>query len=287
VKADRLIQKGDWFHLRPHRVGYELLNDALDMVDEAPCPVHTIPGNHDLPDGSMESLDRTPFKVILRHSKVHLLDRLLVPTDGAFELLFIGFPKLYDVTSEEIRSYVEQVVRSVDQTKSSAKVLVCHLPIMPPDVSQPYDYISAVDVAAALKGMVNVVSYGHVHDNHGIYNVGGVAFVNVGAVSRDSVHEYNLTRQPAVVLGAFDSSAGKLAFREMILPHAPVEEAYDLEKLKEDKADAKAFESFMLAVGSSELEEITLEGLKAMIHAMDVGPPVKSKAVEFLERVSW
>ena len=59
-------------------------------------------------------------------------------------------------------------------------------------------------------GGAGSVFYGHVHEPHGVYEAGGVTFCNNGALSRGSLHEYNLTRQVGCTL--WDSETGEFEF---------------------------------------------------------------------------
>ena len=62
IVADAIIIAGDLFH-SPNMAWGTVAELAL-LLQSVPCPVLTIPGNHDSYGGNLESLFRTPYGLL-------------------------------------------------------------------------------------------------------------------------------------------------------------------------------------------------------------------------------
>ena len=52
------------------------------LLARSPCPIYTVPGNHDLWGGSPDTVDRTPYGALTRFGLIRDLSRGLYPVDG-------------------------------------------------------------------------------------------------------------------------------------------------------------------------------------------------------------
>lgn len=179
-------------------------------------------------------------------------------------------------------------------------LVVTHAPIYPPDLvakGVPFDLVDTRALADAMGGEGSLY-YGHIHEDHGIFSDGGVTFANVGAISRGSLHEYNVERSIKVALwtdGADEAmdlpvigkvtTLGEPGFIEIPVPHKPASEVFRLEEAREIKAADLDLSQFLGQVGSARVDMTSVASVVAHIRSTDVPEPVKARAIEFLEAV--
>jgi hypothetical protein len=165
----------------------------------------------------------------------------------------------------------------------------------------PFDL---VDTRLLANAMTNEGSlyYGHIHEDHGIFMDEGVTFANVGAISRGSLHEYNLERKVKVALwcdgqyedvegldlgepgGGRVTLLGEPGFFEIEVPHKPASEVFRLDAAKIAKEERLNLDSFLAQVGSASLDISSTASVIAHLKSQpDVPERVIARAIEFLE----
>lgn len=262
TQADALIQAGDLIHVKaPSRTSHALVQKCIDVLSRAEMPVLIVPGNHDMSNDRIESLPKQPLGTVGKAPGIDLL------MGGHPTLPIFGIPYLWDFPTllpgrtkkwHEWRGDREDVL------------LVTHAPIFPPGETPIYDFIAAEDWAKLQK--VGACYYGHIHDPHGTYEVGGVTFCNQGAISRGSLHEATLKRKPAIT----DFEDG--TFIRVEVPHKPASEVFRLkEKEDVDQRQGRVTE-FLDGVEQTTLEVLTVEEVVA--HAEQMG--LKQRTLEEL-----
>jgi DNA repair exonuclease SbcCD nuclease subunit len=280
---DAVIWSGDIFHHKaPSKNSHALVLKMIELVKEHEGKLWIVPGNHDIQYDRMDTLlTQQPLGVLL-NAGAHLLD-------GWHESLPVyGVPWQHDWSrlDDAFLSWrldpwrfekLPPVRRPHDRSDCLA---VTHASIFPPELVEavPYDNLPAADVAKAM-GNSGFLYYGHIHDYHGIFDVDGVTFANMGAISRGSLTESNKTRPVKACI--WETHRG---FTELDVPHKPADEVFKLEAAEVRKAQALDMESFLRAVGSNTLDMVSVSGTAEHIRAMpNVSPEVKALAVELLE----
>ena len=174
-------------------------------------------------------------------------------------------------------------------------------PIYPPSNAdeQMFELVptGGEDGIATAMGNTGFLYYGHIHEDHGIFEVDGVTFANMGAISRGSLHEYNLEREIKVAVwmddqeetlllpdGSETTLLGVAGFITVPVPHKPAEEIFKLEQAAEAKADRLSLETFLAEVGASTLDiSSTASVIDAIRQRPDVSENVKRRAISILE----
>jgi hypothetical protein len=157
-------------------------------------------------------------------------------------------------------------------------LVATHAPLFPPGEAPIYESIDPADWAKLqYKGSV---SYGHIHDPHGVYTVGGVQFANFGAISRGSLHIETLKRKPQVA--SYDFSTG--TYEAIPVPHLPAEEVFQLETHEAEVQKKKNLATFLDGLGDGKLEVTSVEKVLADLDDMDLSPTTRDIAKDLVEK---
>lgn len=276
-----VIWAGDIFHFKtPGRTTHRTVRRLIDHARTYPCPVCVVPGNHDLTNDRLASLDETqPLGVVLASGAVHVLDRWMLPTerldrDGWLDPLY-GVPWLGTFTDDTVQAALAEY--RDDPGDAEHHLVVTHAPLYPPGLELPYEHYPTRAWAAAMGGHGSVY-YGHIHEPHGIYTVDGVTFCNPGALSRGSLHEHNLTR--AVSCAAWDSTTGE--FEIIPLPHKPAAQVFRLAEAGQARSAQVELDRFLDSIGQTRIEITSIESVVAHIRSLRLGAAVEALVEELL-----
>lgn len=267
-KADAVVWAGDVFHLKqPSRTTHRTVQRAIEIVQAYPVPLYIVPGNHDVVMDRMASLEGQPLGVLFK-AGAKLLQ------GWADDLPLYGVPWLQfwddETVSEALREFSEQ---------ESPGLVVTHAPLYPPGFELPYENYPTSKWAEAMDGK-GFCYYGHVHEAHGIYDVGGVTFCNHGALSRGSLHEHNLKREISVTLWTAKG------FERIPLDYKPAEEVFRLVEAEESKEAQVKLDDFLASVGQAKIEITSVEAVLDYIRQLGLGDALVSTVEELLAEVS-
>ena len=289
-----MVWAGDIFHHKaPSRTPHELVQKFIDYIQGMPVPVFIVPGNHDMLNEKIESVTVTQPLGVLLKAGAHLLDGLAQPSArrlrwGSFKLYGVpwlqGYGDYGAYDGDEPLSPIEMnLARALKKWRESSigadepYLVVTHAPLYPPGKELKYEYFPAERWAEAMGGHGQVF-YGHVHESHGAYRAGGVTFCNNGALSRGSLHEYNLTREVGVTL--WDDQTGKFEF--VPLAAKPASEVFRL-KEKQQATDMQGrLDDFLSGISSASLEVMSAESVVEHVRAMGIGKDAEDLIEELL-----
>lgn len=254
--CEAIIQAGDVFHIKaPARNSHSLVQRTHEALTSQGIPVLIVPGNHDLSNDRMESLQKQPLGTL---AKMPGVDLLVGPHD---RFPFFGLPYLHDwsLFPEWVRRYRTWADEQKAQDFEFMPLLVTHAPLFPEGDEPPYDYISAPDWARQMEK--GDCYYGHIHDPHGAYvpvKELPVAMCNNGAISRGSLHEKTLKREPAVTIWDSEKS-GTARFERVALEVRPVEAVFKMSEKEDIDTKTERVEAFLESVGQTSLPVLSLE----------------------------
>jgi predicted phosphodiesterase len=273
-RSTAVIWAGDIFHHKtPGRTSHRSVLDLINVATGYPCPVYVVPGNHDMLYDRLESIHLTqPLGVVIASGAVQLLDGWM---DDGNRYVF-GLPWLQHWTDDTVSAALEDY--RTDGTNDDPMLVVTHAPLYPPGQELVHEYYPAEKWAAAM-GNRGSVYYGHVHEPHGWYRTGGVTFCNVGAISRGSLHEHNLTRK--VQIAAWNSETG--FFDLLDVPHKPAAEVFRLQEADEVRTARVDLGQFLDSVGSAHLDIASIEAVKDHVRTLNLGPNLERVIFELLE----
>lgn len=283
IKADAVIWAGDVFHFpTPSRTSHATVLRMLEVVEKF-NNVYVVPGNHDILNDRLDSISEKQPLGVLIHGGLKILD------GWDEDLPIFGVPWQQDwIINESAPSRAFEAFRRGAEggRDLSHSLAVTHAPIYPPAEQQStiFELLPTAgenSVAAAMGGKGSLY-YGHIHEDHGVFEDGGVTYCNVGALSRGSLHEYNLEREIQVAI--WDSEKG---FIPHVIPHKPASELFLLEEHVEAVAERKNLDAFLEDVGSSQIAISSVESVQQHVRELpNVDEKVKKLAVEILHEVS-
>lgn len=270
-----VVWAGDIFHIKtPGRTSHRLVNQLISLCALYQVPVYAVPGNHDMTNDQIGSLTRQPLGTLLASGAAHMLDGWADPSD-TFGVPLYGVP--WQQTWDD--EHVLAVLRDYTQERSSPALVVAHAPLYPPGRELPYENYPTEQWALAMDGGKGSCFYGHVHEPHGTYRVGGVTFCNNGALSRGSLHEYNLTRPVGCTL--WDSETGEFEF--VPLAARPASEVFRLTEKQEAVDAAVDTAEFLSRIEATTLGVVSVEKAMEHIRSRQLGPELEALIAELLE----
>lgn len=277
--AVAVVWAGDVFHLKaPGRTSHRLVLDMVRIIQEAPCEVLIAPGNHDMQNDRAESLEATQPLGVLFQAGARRLDGWGSP----FKLYGVPWLQGYGAYTEESDYAVGKAFdawRSANIKPGEPCLVVTHAPLYPPGTELEWENFPAARWAEAMGG-VGQVFYGHVHEPHGVWTAGGVTFCNNGALSRGSLHEYNLLRTPGVTW--WDDQTGKFEFQE--LPNAkPASEVFRLQEKQQVTDMNGRLDEFLEGVSGTSLGVVDTVSVLEHVRTLNLGKPVETLIEELLE----
>lgn len=284
LDLDGVIWSGDIFdHKLPSRSSHRLVLSSLEIV-KAYRRLLVLPGNHDISNDRLDSIEeQQPLGILYRAGAERLegwvkdLPVFGIPWQQAWSEDGI-LKEVFTPWQAELAGWGNNEAGRQDIARS---LVVTHASIFPPG-QEPgvYESLLPADLAAAM-GNVGYLEHGHIHDNHGIYEVDGVSFCNLGAISRGSLTESNQNRP---IQGALWTPED--GFFAIDLPHLPAERIFLLEEASTKKNKTVSDEKFLEEVGSTKLEISTIAGVISHINKIEeekVAIEVKRVAIELLE----
>lgn len=290
-QASGIVWAGDVFHHKsPSRTSHRLVMAMLRLIAAAPCAVYIVPGNHDMQYDSLDSVSITqPLGVLLHSGRSYGGATLLESWDGddfgdGRPGILYGVPWQQQWTDEKVRDALADYRNAtLDGRGNKPNVLVVtHAPLYPPGSELTYENYPAAKFAEAM-GNSGHVYYGHVHEPHGSYYVDGVWFCNNGALSRGSLHEYNLTRQ--VCATVWDTHTGGFeAVPLMMAP--PASEVFRLQEKQEATDIQGRLDDFLASVSSATLEVVSIESVVQHVKGMGLDRPVEALIEELIEEAA-
>jgi predicted phosphodiesterase len=287
-----VIWAGDVFHHKaPSRTSHRLVQSMIRIIQDAPCQVFIVPGNHDLQMDRLESLEVTQPLGVLYQAGAQRGQGWCSP----FKAFAVPWLAGYGGSDDPERQAAQrEVVREALRPYREAKIkvdepylVVTHAPLYPPGRELAWEHYPAEWWAEDM-GLNGSVFYGHVHEPHGEYGFYGadpehgdycVTFCNNGALSRGSLHEYNLTRRPGVTW--WDDQTGKFEFQA--LPGAkPAEEVFRLQEKQQVTDMQGRLDSFLSGVAATSLGAVSAESVLEHVRSQRLGKDVEDMVEELL-----
>lgn len=267
------VWAGDVFHLKtPGRNSHKLVSETIDVIKAYPKELYIVPGNHDITHDRLDSIPSQPLGVLLKAGAI----KLDGPSDDGYYLYGVPWLQRYSNVSVG-KSFADW--RDFT-TRSEHWLCVTHAPLYPPGKELKYEYFPTEEWATAMNGHGSVY-YGHVHNPHGTYEVGGVQFCNNGALSRGSLDESNLHRP--IVATLWSDINGQ--FRTVPLTARNATDIFRMEEKEKREAQVR-LDDFLASIGQASLEITTSDAVMTHIRSLQLGTVVESLIQDLLDAVS-
>lgn len=271
-----VVWAGDVLHHKaPKRTDHGLMQDLIRVVQGYHCPVWVVPGNHDLQHDRLDSVDATQPLGVLYLAGARRLEGWAGWDKPHEQHPLYGVPWLQDWSEQNIEAALESWRSQV----FGPSLVVTHAPIYPPGKEPPYECTPAKWWALGMPDEPGQsLFYGHVHEPHGTYRVGGLTLCNNGALSRGSLDEYNLHRPVGCTI--WDSTTGEFEF--VPLRAKPASQVFRLAMRERDDAATEMMTGFLTAVGRTELGVLSIESVLEHFRTLNLEPGELDLAEEFL-----
>lgn len=286
-KVDAVVWAGDIFHHKqPSRTSHATVLKMIEVVQyylEKGLELRIVIGNHDISNDVLDSVnEKQPLGVLLRAGAQELNG--WHPTLPVFGVPWQQRWLDPETPWEAFKEWREGIPDHASMQPGEKALAVTHAPIYPPKEAESvlFELVPTQGEHGLGEAMAHAgyLYYGHIHEDHGIFEVEGVTYCNPGALSRGSLHEYNLEREIKAALWTEDG------FEIIPVPHKPASEVFKLVEAEEKKTERLSLDNFLSEVGGSTLDISSTESVVAHIKKMDVDSAVKERAIEVLEEVS-
>lgn len=279
VNAAAIIDGGDFFHIKsPTRNSHALVHRTAEHHSTYPCPVYCTPGNHDAVYGDYSFLPQQPLGVLFSTGVFKRLydEHEAVFTHDGITVRLVGIP--YHGTSYDMDRFHSIQKGDEDILICVAHVLASHKGGTMFEGEDIIRYADLVDTAP------DVYLFGHWHKDQGIKEIGGKQFVNIGSLTRGSLSQDEVERQPASAI--LRCSSEGVAIEVHRLKVRPAEEVFDVEGRARQIKRQVEMDSFVTAIRDALQPPEDGETLTDTVLGMaDVPNEIRERALSYLERV--
>ena len=289
LRVDAVLDGGDFFHIKsPSRTTHDLVRRVADHHADYPCPVYCTPGNHDAVYGDYGRLPQQPLGVLYASG---VFRRLYDHHDAVFESVedfevhgmqttckvrVVGVP--YHGTSYDLERF--KAIKRGDED-----FLVCVAHVLAAEkggtMYEGEDILWYRDLAPLAP---DLWLFGHWHQDQGVTEIGGKKFVNLGAMTRGSLTQDEITRRPAMALATFDRQEG-IRIQVVRLRVRPHTEVFDMDTRVREEARTMTVDTFVGSLRES-LVESGGDSIEEVVERMDAPDQVRERLLDYIERAS-
>jgi len=227
LKVDKVYHGGDLFGSA--KVSDNMVDDLLDMIEDAKIPWQIVWGNHDEIGHNPELSKSTSLAHIFRRSKmVTHLDNI-EGKDDSYNIR--GFDYYHNIEAD-----LKEIGIDAINPDAKFKVAILHAFVTLKPFLPHVMHVMAKDINTNF----DVVLVAHYHKQWGIKEINGTKFVNIGCIGRADTKELKI----------IDLKSAK-----------PGEDVFDLEKVKIAKEFDKDIENFIKSLSNVKFEGLDLRGL--------------------------
>jgi len=234
---DYVIDGGDVFDRKsPTLNSHNMVRLLADLhLKHYKCPVYANVGNHDCVHGDISHLDSQPLGVLFStglFKRLYDKNELIIEKNGV-KVRVVGVPY------HGVRYELERL--NIKKGDEDFLVVNAHLlaskygrTMFESEDIVPYTHLAELEA--------DIWCFGHWHKDQGITEISPNKYViNVGSLTRGSLSEDHLTRNPCVVSMMFSNQG--IQIERINLKVKPPEECFDLEKKEKIKLKEESKES--------------------------------------------
>ena len=282
--ADAIIIAGDLFH--SPNIAWGTVAELAMLLQSAPCPILTIPGNHDIYGGNPETRHRTPYGLLETLEIIRSLDETvyLISNPPKGDIAITGHAFTVDTDTEAgTVQFMPPQSEDPNEPKDPVNIHVVHSMLL--DRSPGFDIRHTL--ISQVKTTANVIISGHDHTGFGVIRRDdGVLFINPGALCRLSAHASEIERQVQVAVLTIDDDGQCNAELVPLLSAKPGHQVLSREHIEEAQARNEKLDEFLSLLaseGESKFLEIR-EIVEDIAARENIPAAVKQEALERLGR---
>jgi predicted phosphodiesterase len=277
IGVDFYVMAGDLFNLKaPMRNPHSLNGTLIELFRGFGAPVYATEGNHDLRNDSYKTFSEQPLSVIYASGAMKQIRDTAVHTAN-MHVRLRGFP----FEEEPDLSAMPKRPEGMDLS-----VAVLHLYSSLNGGKYHSSKVFSYNDIAQLGDDVFVM--GHFHIDQGVttikYEGRDVTFINVGAVSRGTLVDDNVHRDPKICLVEVDRVQGKVVVkaRPVRLNVKPADKVFDLEAHAKEKTRMQEAEAFVERLRMEEVEQDATGRIEAELGSMALDKSVLDSVIHYL-----
>lgn len=242
LNVDFYILGGDLYHFKsPARNTHELNRSLIEVFQTYEAPIYCTEGNHDLRQDSYETFGEQPLSVLYATNTLNQIRNNVIQIgDITVRLRSFPFNENPDLSS----------IEKNDPNTNDVSVNVLHLYSGPKESDLFGQKIYSYPEIAQLND--NIYVLGHYHIDQGISVMessllGNQYFINLGAISRGSLTEDEITRSPKIGFVTIEKEQGKINIKAQAikLKVKDSKDVFDVKARQEHKEKIKLAEDFV------------------------------------------
>lgn len=280
--ADAVLDGGDFFDVKsPSKNSHSLVREAFNAHRDYPCPVYGLVGNHDVKYGKYEYLPEQPLGVLFSSGVFREFgdDKDVIFEKDGVKVRVVGIP--YHGTV-----YDFEKLSSIERGDEDYLLAACHLlarkgktgTMFEGEDIVGYDFLDTIP-------QVDGWFFGHWHKDQGVTKLpNGSTVVNVGSLTRGSLHLDDLDRKPCVV--EVKMTKESIEFVRHNVPVRPAMECFKVEEAIREKDDSQRMTDIvdrMKKIATDGWTELTLKERVMSISTASNG--AKELANSYLDKV--
>ncbi len=278
-RVDAIIQTGDLFH--SPGIVYSTLADLIHVLREAPAPIYTVPGNHDLFAAHPESLYRTPLGFLFQLGIVRNAEEVDRWNQPEAPVWITG--KGYDAATDADPSTYASVV-PVNKDGPVVVHITHGMLVLNP---VPGRHTQMKDLMK-LPNRPHVIVNGHYHLGTGILHFGQTVVINPGALCRLSAHVEEMTRPVRVALLEVPEVGWPIAELIPLQSARPGEEVLSREHLVAEAERELRREEFLELLASEQAQKALdlVEMVRSIAQTQQIPEAVRDEALRRIAAAS-
>lgn len=279
LKVNFFVFGGDLFNLKaPMRNPHEINTKLIRLFQSFPAPIYATEGNHDLRADSYDTFHEQPISVIYA-SKALVQARSIQTTIngitvGIRSFPFCEAPDIPDLPKAPVDNQLNICILHLYSSLGGGNLFRTKI--------YTYDEIGDLND--------DIFVMGHYHPDQGIQTITShgkeQVFVNVGALSRGSIAEDDIKRDPKIgyVKVAIEDD-GKVTYQAQAikLNVKPVSEAFNIDAKKEEEQRTVKISEFVAELSQNVIESETEDDLiQREVAGMKIEEKVMKRVLGFI-----
>lgn len=278
MKVDFFIFAGDLFNLKaPMRNPHALNSRLINLFKSFPAPIYATEGNHDLRQDSYETFDEQPLNVIYA-SDALIQTRSIKKTINNISMKISGIP----FREEPDLSTIDRANKDVD-----LNIFILHLYATLDGGMLFRSKLFSYEEISKLMDDIFILGHYHVDQGIEILEINGKKqyFINLGAISRGSLSDEDVNRQPKISLVTVTKDNGNISIETNIikLKVKPVDEVFDLVVHEREKKEQKEAKEFVDKLKTDMIEAPEEDRISEEISSMGLDKKVLDKVNFYLQ----
>ena len=278
VGAAAILDGGDFFHIKsPGRNSHSLVHRTAEHHADYPCPVYCTPGNHDSIYGDYSFLPQQPLGVLYASG---VFRRLYDEHEAVFEkdgvkVRVVGVP--YHGTT-----YAMDRFHYIERKDEDYLICVAHV-LASKKGGSMFEGEDIIKYEALRDTAPDMFLFGHWHKDQGIKKLkNGATVVNVGSLTRGSLHLDDLDRNPCIVEVELTAEEG-ITFTRHNVPVRPSESVFKIEEAVREREDSDRMLEIVEKMKTVASESGGGLNLMGRVNEMPLPNEVKEQVIFYLE----